>query len=167
MPTYKIVKGELIEVEQIEPPPVQQPVVPIQEPVNAIGNVWKATTQDPHTSQPEVEGRKVRKMKGMGWYVINCPACGEHVIAVNPPFSNGAAWSFNNNFDKPTFSPSLVVRTGKMVDPNHPMSPDTMGERYNRICHSFIRNGMIQFLSDCTHELAGQTVPLLDVQLRN
>jgi hypothetical protein len=28
------------------------------------------------------------------------------------------------------------------------------------ICHSFIKDGMIQFLDDCTHALAGQTVPL-------
>lgn len=28
------------------------------------------------------------------------------------------------------------------------------------VCHSFIRDGQIQFLSDCTHALAGQTVPL-------
>lgn len=28
------------------------------------------------------------------------------------------------------------------------------------ICHSFVRNGKIEFLSDCTHELAGKTVEL-------
>jgi len=28
------------------------------------------------------------------------------------------------------------------------------------ICHSFIRDGKIQFLGDCTHALAGQTVDL-------
>ncbi|MCZ4340562.1 hypothetical protein O4H52_03015 [Sphingomonadaceae bacterium G21617-S1] len=28
------------------------------------------------------------------------------------------------------------------------------------VCHSFVRNGQIEFLSDCTHALAGQTVPL-------
>jgi hypothetical protein len=110
-------------------------------------------------------GNKVRRFndKTLNWFVINCPACGEHVIAVSPPFSNGAAWGFNNDMDKPTFSPSLLVRTGKKADPSHVMSPETMGERWNRICHSFIRDGMIQFLPDCTHELAGQTVPLPDV----
>lgn len=30
----------------------------------------------------------------------------------------------------------------------------------NSICHSFVTDGNIQFLSDCTHSLAGQTVPL-------
>lgn len=28
------------------------------------------------------------------------------------------------------------------------------------ICHSFITDGSIEYLSDCTHELAGETVPL-------
>jgi len=27
-------------------------------------------------------------------------------------------------------------------------------------CHSFITDGQIKFLGDCTHELAGQTVAL-------
>jgi hypothetical protein len=29
-------------------------------------------------------------------------------------------------------------------------------------CHSFIRDGQIQFLSDCTHALAAQTVDIPD-----
>jgi hypothetical protein len=32
-------------------------------------------------------------------------------------------------------------------------------------CHSFVRAGMIEFLSDCTHELAGKTVPIPDLGL--
>ena len=31
-----------------------------------------------------------------------------------------------------------------------------------KVCHSFIRDGRIQFLGDCTHHLAGQTVDLPD-----
>jgi hypothetical protein len=30
------------------------------------------------------------------------------------------------------------------------------------VCHSFVTDGKIQFLSDCTHALAGQTVALPD-----
>ena len=29
-------------------------------------------------------------------------------------------------------------------------------------CHSFIRDGKIQYLNDCTHEFAGKTVELPD-----
>ena len=32
--------------------------------------------------------------------------------------------------------------------------------RYATRCHSFVRLGMIQFLSDCTHEFKNQTLPL-------
>jgi len=28
------------------------------------------------------------------------------------------------------------------------------------VCHYFLKGGMLQFLGDCTHTLAGQTVPL-------
>lgn len=30
------------------------------------------------------------------------------------------------------------------------------------VCHSFVRNGKIEFLSDCSHHLAGKIVPLED-----
>ncbi len=30
----------------------------------------------------------------------------------------------------------------------------------DEVCHSFVTDGQIQFLGDCTHKLAGQTVPL-------
>lgn len=32
-------------------------------------------------------------------------------------------------------------------------------------CHSFITDGKIQYLSDCFHELAGQTVDLPEIDL--
>ena len=31
------------------------------------------------------------------------------------------------------------------------------------VCHSFVREGKIEFLGDCTHALKGQTVDLNDV----
>lgn len=36
--------------------------------------------------------------------------------------------------------------------------PDGLPSR----CHSFVRAGMIEFLSDCTHALRGQTVSIPD-----
>jgi hypothetical protein len=32
------------------------------------------------------------------------------------------------------------------------------GEGGKDVCHSFVRDGQIQFLGDCTHALKGQTV---------
>lgn len=57
----------------------------------------------------------------------------------------GALWEWDGNETSPTFSPSLLVYG----------SADEHGN-----CHSFIRNGHWEFLSDSNHHLAGQTVPL-------
>jgi hypothetical protein len=79
---------------------------------------------------------------------FNCPGCSYmHIVRVIPK-DNMPCWGFNNNFDKPTFTPSILVRWNE-------------GEDYKEmVCHSFVTDGNIQFLNDCTHKLAGQTVPL-------
>lgn len=70
-----------------------------------------------------------------------CPGCKcTHMIPVEGP----KAWEFDGNMDKPTFKPSIL----------------TWGDGWR--CHSFIRNGQWQFLGDCTHELAGKTVDMVD-----
>lgn len=84
-----------------------------------------------------------------------CPGCDEaHVI--------GPSWSFNGDYDRPTFSPSVKV-TGKrrITDEEYEriMAGETV-EIPDMCCHSFVTDGQIQFLVDCTHALAGQTVPL-------
>jgi len=62
----------------------------------------------------------------------------------------GKTWEFNGDMKKPTFTPSLMVSYGWTVD----------GVRQQRQCHSRLIDGEWQFLNDCTHKLAGQTVPL-------
>ncbi len=92
-----------------------------------------------------------------------CPGCDEaHAIRIG---SDG--WGFNGDFDKPTFTPSILVRRGHHSDGNpecwctynkaHPKNPApfTCG-----MCHSYVIDGRIQFLADSTHALAGQTVDL-------
>lgn len=84
-------------------------------------------------------------------YKFYCPACKEcHWVAVGPRSLWGSQpmWAFNGDFKKPTINPSLLV-THKT--PN--------GERR---CHSFIRDGNIQYLGDCTHDLRGKTVEIPD-----
>ena len=74
-----------------------------------------------------------------GSYIFHCPGC-KHAHAF---FTKGTmVWSFNGDVEKPTFSPSLL---------NGVNDPD-------RRCHLFMRDGQIQFLSDCHHLLAGHTV---------
>lgn len=76
-----------------------------------------------------------------------CPACRfHHHVAIKPAkLENGASWTWNNSHDKPTFSPSIVVKV-------------EFKNRSSLVCHSYVKNGQIQYLSDCTHQLAGQTI---------
>lgn len=77
-----------------------------------------------------------------------CPGCdGAHALAVvgeDGSRPEGPTWEWDGNTTAPTFSPSLLVHAAG----DHPR------------CHSFIRAGSWQFLGDCGHDLAGQTVPL-------
>ena len=102
-----------------------------------------------------------------GWYWINCPGCEtKHAIAVVTPLSNGARWGFNYDLERPTFTPSLLIRTGKYV-PGVVIPEGEYKEWYDKnstICHSFIRNGMIEFLGDSTHHLSGKTVELPNIE---
>lgn len=97
-----------------------------------------------------------------------CPGC-EDLHVLNMP---GLAhhWEWNGDKDCPTFSPSILVRSGHYV-PGHKgecwckfnaNNPDEKPDFECSICHSFIRNGKIEFLNDCTHELKGKTVKMED-----
>ena len=67
-----------------------------------------------------------------------CPACGyAHWFKVG----NGG-WTWNGDRDKPTIKPSILTL---YVEPR---------------CHSFVTDGMIRFLDDCTHDMKGKTVEL-------
>ena len=63
-----------------------------------------------------------------------------------------------------TFSPSIKVtyRHPKGHTNENPAPLGWAGEYVEEICHSFVIDGRIQFLSDCTHALANQTVDLPD-----
>lgn len=79
----------------------------------------------------------------------HCPGCeGGHGVPVND-HKSGKGWYWNGSIDSPTLTPSILVN----VDGHNPTAP---------ICHTFIANGRIQFLGDCTHSLAGQTVDIPD-----
>jgi hypothetical protein len=77
-----------------------------------------------------------------------CPACQDsHIYAVIKPFHNGAKWTFNASMEKPTFTPSMKISWQMRDDPEH-------------VCHYFITEGKIEYCSDCTHHMKGQTVDL-------
>ena len=88
--------------------------------------------------------------------------CAHGVWTDVPNSHTGAKWSFNGDLIKPTVNPSLLVTykhpKGYSNDNPAPIGFDVPYE--TDICHSFIRDGIIQYLSDCTHNLAGQTIAL-------
>ncbi len=117
---------------------------------------------------------KLRTAQG-GMVLFHCPGC-KHAHAVRVvPDGGKPCWTFNGDHGRPTFEPSVLVTWGHHVagygrgsgphcqfgcdDPGPDGSPGCCGA-----CHSFVRDGQIQFLGDCTHALAGQTVPLPDFE---
>lgn len=96
------------------------------------------------------------KKKTVDYYMFYCPGCKhEHTYAV---CFNGSEWYFNGNMENPSFTPSLLnveyglnEKTGKM---------DINIEKSR--CHLFVTDGKIVYCGDCTHELSGQTVDLID-----
>jgi hypothetical protein len=86
----------------------------------------------------EHDGKILKKQ----WH-YRCPGCGTvHAVGREP-----GDHTFNGDLERPTFRPSLLQ--------NWPGVP---------VCHSYITDGRIQFLSDCSHSLAGQTVDLPDIE---
>lgn len=111
---------------------------------------------------------KLRVLQG-GMVAFFCPGCKEY-HAIHIDRSEHPVWSFNGDYDKPTFNPSILVKSGHHCDHAKPGDcwcnfkeryPDE-GEPHFKcgICHSFVTDGKIRFLDDCTHELRGQTVDL-------
>lgn len=83
--------------------------------------------------------------RGGHLYVFHCPGCrATHPFEVDAP--NNTGWQWNGSIERPTFTPSLLVYGGGIS--NRPR------------CHSFVTDGRIQFLSDSTHELSGQTIEI-------
>ncbi len=114
--------------------------------------------------------RKVNHTPGDGNadFMFHCPGCkcGHGVWTTNPNSLTKAMWSFNGDMQRPTFSPSLLIRSHQWQPPVTAENMDKWRKepwpqtQVETVCHSFVRDGQIQFPSDCTHELAGKTVPM-------
>lgn len=106
-----------------------------------------------------------------GRAVFFCPGCKDtHGVWLEGSHAK-SPWGWNGSKEEPTFTPSVLTTSGHFLDGHKGECWCTWNEKHPgdpapfkcRRCHSFVKNGMIQFLSDCSHELAGQTVPLYPV----
>lgn len=77
-----------------------------------------------------------------------CPGC-------DNPHSINETWAFDGNYESPTINPSILVTM-----PNPDKQKLILVHEYR--CHLYIREGRIEFLSDCSHDLAGNTVDIPD-----
>lgn len=104
---------------------------------------------------------------------FKCPGChGYHIVPVENSQPR-PAWGFNENFDRPTLTPSILAKSGHYASgvqqdqcancKENAAHPEEADGFECGICHSFVTDGRIQFLSDCTHALAGQTVELPEI----
>jgi len=80
---------------------------------------------------------------GSIWFF--CDGC-DMPHSLNVGEGSGPRWGYNGNPEAPTFTPSVFARWNE--------GP------VERVCHSFVTDGRIQYLGDCAHAMAGQTVDL-------
>ncbi len=117
-----------------------------------------------------MKAKPVKLIPGSGWQ--ECPIAEATHVTLNVPGPTGeltlpvilrgtrdgtGCWTWNGSTDTPTLRPS-VLTNGHYFD-----RADGMKTKPFR-CHSWINDGHAQFLDDCSHELRGQTVALLDVE---
>lgn len=100
-----------------------------------------------------------------GLMLFMCPGCNQaHGIRVA---GDKPIWKWSGDVVRPTFSPSVLVSYYQITPEGCAMiargdaPPD--GERYpgkDVVCHSFVKDGRIEYLGDCTHSLGGKTSDL-------
>ncbi|RYE27484.1 MAG: hypothetical protein EOP45_01050 [Sphingobacteriaceae bacterium] len=82
-----------------------------------------------------------------GKFVFYCPGCQANHIIDTSLLKGKSHHVLTGTYDKPTIRASVLS--------------NSMGELDKPRCHSFVTDGKIKFLEDCTHSLAGKTVPLM------
>ncbi len=83
--------------------------------------------------------------------VFRCPAgCREHRVPRN-------RWTLTGSAENPTITPSVRETVNPKDHPHYQPRAATS------VCHCVVTDGMIHFCDDCTHELAGQHMPLEEI----
>lgn len=88
--------------------------------------------------------------------ILWCPGCeyvvgnrkvgGAHMLPISGDKKKRPTWDWNGDLVKVTLNPSVLTKFSRA------------NEKF--VCHSFLRNGMWQFLGDCTHRFKNQIVPM-------
>lgn len=89
---------------------------------------------------------RVEEHVGVKYAIYRCPGC-KHNHSVP-----AERWHWNGDVERPTLSPSV----------RH-FIPAEDGRPEQTLCHYFVRDGIIEFCSDCGHDLKGQKVELPDI----
>jgi hypothetical protein len=96
------------------------------------------------TRLPRIAPYTIDQQVLIAGYVYFCPGCGhDHFVRLRD-------WTFNGSLEKPTFRPSVLLKyeeNGKEM-----------------VCHSFVQNGKIIYLDDCTHGLKGKIVEMDEIK---
>lgn len=81
---------------------------------------------------------------------FKCPGCKcTHVVRIVARGGGTAGcWTYNDDPEAPT------IRASVLVDKDRP----------ERTCHFHVTDGKIEYLPDCHHELAGQTVAMENIE---
>lgn len=85
------------------------------------------------------------------WYCLGCHQA--HSVPVDGSGGQNRNWTWNGSLDKPTLAPSIRCFT-----PAHAYtgSDGVRVERAERTtCHHFVKEGNIDYCSDCPHSLRG------------
>lgn len=102
----------------------------------------------------QVSSKLRRSTDGYTWY---CPACDEP-----HPLPDG--WSFDGNLEQPTFSPSFRHSGKQRIIVNGLWTGEWLrndnNEALDWVCHYIVTAGQVAYCGDCTHAMAGQTIPM-------
>jgi hypothetical protein len=96
-------------------------------------------------------------------YTFWCPGC---KCAHGVRTTGATTWGFNGNMDKPSFTPSIKVEYPRWEPPVTPENIEQWRQapwkqtKRDHVCHLYVTEGVLNFLPDCTHELAGKSVPM-------
>lgn len=78
---------------------------------------------------------------------------GVHMLPVSGDANGRPVWTWDGNLEAPTLSPSIATKIHPYDEQSRPLG----------FCHSYLRGGVFEFLTDSTHKYSGQHVPMPDL----